>query len=282
MRRPNVQALCQVAADASQTGQRRVKAVEALRSVDFGAPHREQILPTFIGIIDSAAPASLVIAALKAGANYWWQGDQAQLRRIVQQHFRSPSADVAHAARQAFIQMMEPQPHDLPDWHRRKLPKARRGTDTEFLQRAIDLAVENVESGRGGPFGAVIAHKGRIIAEGANLVTLSNDPSNHAEVLAIREAAFRLQRVHLEDCVIYSSCEPCPLCLGAIHWAHLGRLYFAATREDAAAAGFDDSFIYDQVPLAPAARSIPATRKLASEGVAPLTEWVSTKMRIDY
>ena len=282
MRKPDLKALCRVAADASQSVQRRVKAVEALRHVPFDSTHREEILPAFIGIIDGASPVPLVAAALKAGFNYWWQGDRVQLRRLVKPHFRSPSADVAHAARQVFIHLMEPQPHDLPSWNRRGRPQARRGTDAEFLQRAIDLAVENVETGRGGPFGAVITHKGRVIAEGTNLVTLSNDPSNHAEVLAIREAAFRLQRVHLEDCVIYSSCEPCPMCLGAIHWARIGKLYFAATREDAAAAGFDDSFIYDQVPLAPAARSIPATRKLTRAGASPLQSWTSTPERIEY
>lgn len=180
MKRPNVQALCRIAADASLPAQRRVKAVEALCYVDYDAPYREQILPTFIAIIDSLAPAPLVVAALRAGSNYWWQGDRAPLRRVVQQHFRSPSADVAQAARQAFIQTMEPPPHDLPYWSRLNQPKARRETDAAFLQRAIDLARENVESGRGGPFGAVITHKGKIIAEGTNLVTLSNDPSNHA------------------------------------------------------------------------------------------------------
>lgn len=146
---------------------------------------------------------------------------------------------------------------DVADWVK---PKPRRGNDSSFLQRAIDLAVENVKSGRGGPFGAVIVCRGRIVAEGTNLVTAINDPTAHAEVMAIRAACGLQERLHLEDCVIYSSCEPCPMCLGAIHSAKLAGLYFAATRDDAAAAGFDDSFIYDQLPLKPAARSIPAKR----------------------
>lgn len=155
-------------------------------------------------------------------------------------------------------------------------------THRDYLARAIELAVENVTSGRGGPFGAVIVRHGRVIAEGANLVTTINDPSAHAEVMAIRAACGLSSRLHLEDCVIYSSCEPCPMCLGAIHWARIGSLYFAATREDAAAAGFDDSFIYDQVPLAPAARSIPARRLLAREGLAPLKAWTADPKRIVY
>ncbi len=146
---------------------------------------------------------------------------------------------------------------DVANWVK---PKPRRGNHATFLQWAIDLAVENVKSGRGGPFGAVIVRNGRIVAEGTNLVTAINDPTAHAEVMAIRAACGLQERLHLEDCIIYSSCEPCPMCLGAIHSAKLAGLYFAATRDDAAAAGFDDSFIYDQLPLKPAARSIPAKR----------------------
>ncbi len=188
--------------------------------------------------------------------------------------------DVARAARLALVNSLEPKEWSRPSWG--KPPKALRGTHATFLQRAVDLAVENVESGRGGPFGAVVARNGRIIAEGVNLVTAVNDPSAHAEVMAIRAACAFENRLHLDDCTIYSSCEPCPMCLGAIHWAHLGHLYFAATREDAAAAGFDDSFIYDQVPLGPAARSIPAKRLLAREGRGPLASWLADPERLDY
>ena len=187
---------------------------------------------------------------------------------------------VAGAARSGLVQFIDPLTCQLPDW--RKPPKALRGTHATFLQRAIDLAVENVQSGRGGPFGAVVVRKGRIVAEGVNLVTAVNDPTAHAEVIAIRAACDLLNQLHLSDCVIYASCEPCPMCLGAIHWSRLGQLYFAATREDAAAAGFDDSFIYDQIPLAPAARSIPAKRSLAKEGKSPLDAWRADPERIEY
>lgn len=162
-----------------------------------------------------------------------------------------------------------------PPYWKRPGKTLRGGTHRTFLGRAIELAVENVTSGRGGPFGALIVRKDRVIAEGTNLVTAIHDPSAHAEVMAIRAACGLTGRLHLEDCVIYSSCEPCPMCLGAIQWARLGGLYFAATREDAAEAGFDDSFIYGQIPLAPPARSIPARRLLSREGRAPLEAWMA-------
>jgi guanine deaminase len=187
---------------------------------------------------------------------------------------------VARAARSSMVESLEPKVWALPNWG--GPPKARRGTHSTFLQRAIDLAVENVQSGRGGPFGAVIARDGRIVAEGVNLVTAINDPSAHAEVMAIRAACKFENSIHLADCIIYSSCEPCPMCLGAIHWARVGRLYFAATREDAAAVGFDDSFIYDQVPLSPATRSIPSKRLLTREGAASLAAWQADPARVDY
>ena len=187
---------------------------------------------------------------------------------------------VARAARSSKVASLEPTVWALPEWG--NPPAARRGSHATLLQRAIDLAVENVQSGRGGPFGAVIAQNGRIVAEGVNLVTAVNDPSAHAEVMAIRAACEFQNRLHLTDCIIYSSCEPCPMCLGAIHWARVGRLYFAATREDAAAAGFDDSFIYDQLPLAPKARSIPSKRLLTREGAAPLAAWHADPARLVY
>ncbi|MBI4889296.1 MAG: nucleoside deaminase, partial [Acidobacteria bacterium] len=113
----------------------------------------------------------------------------------------------------------------------------------EFLRRAISLAAENVELGRGGPFGAVIVMDGEVVAEGANHVTAQNDPTAHAEVEAIREACRRLGRHDLRGGVIYASCEPCPMCLSAIYWARLDSLYYAASKDDASAAGFDDSFL---------------------------------------
>lgn len=128
-------------------------------------------------------------------------------------------------------------------------------THQELMRRAIQLAVDNVKNG-GGPFGAVIARNGEIIAEGVNRVTPNHDPTAHAEVQAIRAAAARLENFDLAGCSIYSSCEPCPMCLGAIYWAHLDHLYFAATKTDAARAGFDDAFIYDELPLPPSSSII--------------------------
>jgi len=117
----------------------------------------------------------------------------------------------------------------------------------QFMTEAIRLAVENVTSGNGGPFGAVVVKDGKIIGKGVNVVTASNDPTAHAEVSAIRNACSALGSFQLEGCEIYSSCEPCPMCLGAIYWARPARLYFAGTKRDAANVGFDDSFIYEEI-----------------------------------
>ena len=121
----------------------------------------------------------------------------------------------------------------------------------EFMRRAIQLSLESVKHG-GGPFGAVIVKEGKIIAEAANRVTLDNDPTAHAEVNAIRQAARSLGRFDLSGCDIYTSCEPCPMCLGAIYWAHLDHIYYGCNRRDAADAGFDDEFIYEELSRAPA------------------------------
>lgn len=120
-------------------------------------------------------------------------------------------------------------------------------TDQKFMKRAIQLAEEGMDAEIGGPFGAVIVKNGKIIAEGCNRVSSSNDPTAHAEVTAIRNACEKLGTFQLEDCVIYTSCEPCPMCLGAIYWAHLDAIYYACDREDAAHIGFDDQFIYDEI-----------------------------------
>ena len=151
-----------------------------------------------------------------------------------------------------------------------------------YLRRAIELAVENVQSGRGGPFGAVIVRDSEIIAEGANSVTSEKDPTAHAEVEAIRAACKVLGRFDLKGCTIYASCEPCPMCLGAIYWARLDALYFAASHKDASQAGFDDSFIYTQVPLKAELRSLPTKRMLEAEGVEPFAIWVATESKIPY
>lgn len=155
-------------------------------------------------------------------------------------------------------------------------------TDADFIRRAIDLAIENVRLARGGPFGAVIVHEGVVIATGANLVTHSHDATAHAEIVAIREACRHVQSFELKGCAIYSSCEPCPMCLGAIYWARIDRLVFASTRDDAARAGFDDSFIYQQVPLAPDARSLPTKSLLREEGALAFQSWLQSPHRIAY
>lgn len=151
-----------------------------------------------------------------------------------------------------------------------------------FLRRAIRLAVENVQTGRGGPFGAVIVKQGLVVAEGANLVTESNDPTAHAEITAIRRACQSLGRFDLRGCAVYSSCEPCPMCLSAVYWARLDALYFAASHQDASAAGFDDSFIYSQIPLNAESRTLPARRLLEEEGREPFALWVATGAKIPY
>src|SRR5271155_2159714 len=120
------------------------------------------------------------------------------------------------------------------------------------MARAIQLSIEGVQSGRGGPFGAVIVRDGKNIAEGSNEVTSTNDPTAHAEVLAIRRACEKLGVFELKDCELYTSCEPCPMCLGAIYWARPARVYFGSTAADASNAGFDDSFIYNEIPQPPA------------------------------
>lgn len=154
-------------------------------------------------------------------------------------------------------------------------------TSQDFMQRAIALAVENVRQG-GGPFGAVIVRDGKILAEGVNRVTANHDPTAHAEVQAIRQAASLLQTFDLQGCDIYSSCEPCPMCLGAIYWAHLDHLYFAASKDDAAEAGFDDAFIYRELPLLIHERKLTTETLLEAEGKQPFDEWMANTDRVEY
>jgi len=151
-----------------------------------------------------------------------------------------------------------------------------------FMQRAIDLAIENVNARRGGPFGAVVVRGDAILAEGMNLVTSTLDPTAHAEVSAIRNACRALQSFQLEGCEIYTSCEPCPMCLGAIYWARFDRVYFACTRADAAEAGFDDAYIYDQLPVPPEKRAIPMLEVMRDEAQATFEAWRKLSERIDY
>jgi guanine deaminase len=146
--------------------------------------------------------------------------------------------------------------------------------DRSFLRQAIEIAVSNVRRS-GGPFGAVVARNGAVIAAGANQVTRTNDPTAHAEIVAIREACRALGSFQLEGCEIYCSCEPCPMCLGAIYWARPARVFFAATAEDAAAAGFDDATIYRQIVAPPSERSIPMIHLVEEQAAAPFEEWIN-------
>ncbi|MCY7816086.1 nucleoside deaminase [Bacillus haynesii] len=151
-----------------------------------------------------------------------------------------------------------------------------------FLQRAIDLAVESVKSGTGGPFGAVIVKDGQIIAEGKNNVTTSNDPTAHAEVTAIRLACETLGDYQLNDCILYTSCEPCPMCLGAIYWARPKEVYFAAQHSDAASAGFDDSFIYEEITKTKSERTIPFYKMDLQAKLEPFLTWETTDQKVEY
>jgi tRNA(Arg) A34 adenosine deaminase TadA len=151
----------------------------------------------------------------------------------------------------------------------------------EWMREAIALSSRNVDNG-GGPFGAVIVKDGEIIARGANRVTADNDPTAHAEVSAIRAAAKKLGTFDLSGCDIYTSCEPCPMCLSAIYWARIGRIYYGNTQYDAKAINFDDSFIYDELSLAPEQRAIPARRILGDEAIATFNKWRDKEDKIEY
>lgn len=144
----------------------------------------------------------------------------------------------------------------------------------KYLERAIELAQQGMERGLGGPFGAVVVRDDQILAEGCNQVTTALDPSAHAEVVAIRAACQRLGNFSLAGCQIYSSCEPCPMCLAAIYWARLDGLYFAASRGDAAAIGFDDEFLYLELEKPPAGRSLRAEQALQGQAAAVMQRWL--------
>ena len=151
-----------------------------------------------------------------------------------------------------------------------------------FMERAIELAIENVRSGRGGPFGAVVVRGGEIAGTGVNSVTASNDPTAHAEVMAIREACRQLGAFQLSGCDLYTSCEPCPMCLGAIYWARLDRVFYGGTRDDAAQAGFDDAFIYDQLCSGLVTRSMPMEPLMRAEAIEAFREWERSGLKIPY
>ena len=152
----------------------------------------------------------------------------------------------------------------------------------ELMRRAIALALENVRSGRGGPFAALVAKQGGIIGEGANGVTATNDPTAHAEIVAIRAACRALGTFQLTDCELYTTCEPCPMCLGAIYWARPARVFYAGVAADAADAGFDDAFIYEEMRRTPESRRIPMRQLMREESLAIFAAWKQQANKTQY
>jgi tRNA(Arg) A34 adenosine deaminase TadA len=154
--------------------------------------------------------------------------------------------------------------------------------DEGFMRHAIALSRRGMEAGAGGPFGAVVVADGRVVAEGWNQVTSTNDPTAHAEVVAIRRACTALGRFDLRGAVLYTSCEPCPMCLAAAYWSRVDAVVFANAREDAAAIGFDDQFLYDEVPKPVSARSLPMRRLLAAEALEVFGAWAGKPDKVAY
>ena len=150
-----------------------------------------------------------------------------------------------------------------------------------FMRKAIELSIQNVDN-HGGPFGAVIVKDGQIIATGVNRVTATNDPTAHAEIMAIRAATQKLQNYNLNGCTIYTSCEPCPMCLSAIYWARIDKIFYGNTKNDAKEIGFDDSFIYEELEKLANKRSIAAHQILHSEALAGFTRWKEFEEKTDY
>jgi len=155
-------------------------------------------------------------------------------------------------------------------------------SNATYMREAVQLAEQGMRSGRGGPFGCVVVRRGEIVGRGSNRVTSTNDPTAHAEVVAIRDACTALRTFQLTDCELYTSCEPCPMCLSAIYWARIPQVYYGNTRADAAAIGFDDEFIYQQVPLAPEARTVKMERLLRDEAQVAFREWANKTDKIRY
>ena len=152
----------------------------------------------------------------------------------------------------------------------------------DFMREAIRLSLENVDSQTGGPFGAVIVQRGEIISRGTNLVTASNDPTAHAEVVAIRSACELLEEFRLSGCEIFCSCEPCPMCLGAIYWARLDAIHYANSKEDAATIDFDDHFIYEEIEKPISERTLPTSQLLRDEAMVAFEKWAASKSKIEY
>jgi len=152
----------------------------------------------------------------------------------------------------------------------------------DLMSEAIELSLKNIRDNNGGPFAALIVKKGAIVSKGTNLVTTANDPTAHAEIVAIREACASLKTFWLDGCEIYTTCEPCPMCLGAIYWARLSRIYYANSRVDAARIDFDDKLIYREIALPISRRKIPSTRLLQKEAIVAFREWERKKDKTPY
>lgn len=162
------------------------------------------------------------------------------------------------------------------------MPENKSNPHEKFMQLAINLSEKNVAEGLGGPFGAVVVKDGKIIAKSGNKVTTTNDPTAHAEVSAIRLACKKLKTFDLSGCVIYTSCEPCPMCLSAIYWARIETIYYANTKVDAANIGFDDKFIYDEIEKPMAKRTLPIHQMMRTEAQQAFRLWEQSPMKIDY
>src|SRR6266481_2404463 len=152
----------------------------------------------------------------------------------------------------------------------------------DFMRRAIALGIENVRTCGGGPFAALVVKDGRVVAEGANRVTTTNDPTAHAEIVAIREACRKLGDFQLSGCDLYTTCEPCPMCLGAIYWARPARVFYACVAADAAAAGFDDAFIYEELNRTHADRRVPMQQLLREESLRIFSAWKQQENKTPY
>ncbi len=153
---------------------------------------------------------------------------------------------------------------------------------SKFMREAIRLSIDMMRGGQGGPFGAVVVRGDKIVGRGCNQVTSTNDPTAHAEIVAIRDACKRLKTFQLDDCDLYTSCEPCPMCLSAVYWARFRKVYYANTREDAASIAFDDDFIYREVALPIRRRKIPMKQLLHAEALKAFVEWQHKVDRIPY
>jgi guanine deaminase len=151
-----------------------------------------------------------------------------------------------------------------------------------FMERAIAVSIENVRSGSGGPFAALVVRDGSVLATGTNQVTSMLDPTAHAEVIAIRAACQAVRSFQLAGCELYTTCEPCPMCMGAIYWARLAKVYYANTRDDAARIGFDDSLIYDQLRLPPGQREIPMLQLMREQALEAFLEWEKSPLKVKY